>query len=109
MDMGGSTTRLIQDSRPIGAASAKTIDRTNLATIRTFSVAKTHADLATAQAYCCTHAEAALGASGAITFQVDPGGTTYTLSDALLESVTLISWVGLSTIWQYRIRGGVFA
>lgn len=109
MDMAGSTTRLVQDSKPIGAASAKTIDRANIATIRTFQVQKIHADLATAQAYCCTHAESALSASGAITFQVDPGGTTYTLSDAILESVTLISWTGLSTIWQYRIRGGVFA
>jgi hypothetical protein len=108
-DMAGSTTRLVQDSRPIGAASAKTIDRANLATIRTFNVAKTHADLATAQAYTCTHAEAALAATGAITFQVDPAGTTYTLSDAVLESATLLSWVGCSTVWQYRIRGGIFS
>ena len=109
MDMAGSTTRLVQDSRPIGAASAKCIDRANLAKIRTFRVLKIHADLATAQAYTCTHEEAVLGATGSVTFQVDPGGTTYTLSDAVVESVELVSWVGLSTIWQYRIRGGIFS
>jgi hypothetical protein len=109
MDMSGSIARLVQDSRPIGASSAKTIDRSNLATVRVFRVAKLHADLATAQGYTCTHGEAALGATGAITFQVDPGGTTYTLSDAVLESADLVEWIGLTTIWQYRIRGGVFA
>jgi hypothetical protein len=109
MDMSGGTTRLLQDSRPIGAASAKVFDRANLAKIRTFRVVKTHADLAAAQAYTCTHEETVLAATGAITFQVDPGGTTYTLSDAAVESVELVSWIGLTTIWQYRIRGGIFS
>jgi hypothetical protein len=109
IDMSGGATRLVQDSKPIGAASAKAINRANLATLRTFQVSKIHADLATAQAYTCTHAEAVLADTGAITFQVDPGGTTYTLSDAVVESVELVSWEGLSTLWQYRIRGGIFA
>ena len=109
IDMAGGTTRLVQDSRPIGAASAKSIDRANLAKVRTFKVLKNHADIATAQAYTCTHEEAVLAASGSITFQVDPGGTTYTLSDAVVESVELITWEGTSTLWQYRIRGGIFS
>ena len=107
--MTGGTTRLVQDSKPIGAASAKTIDRANLAKVRTFRVLKLHADLATAQAYTCTHEEAVLADTGSITFQVDPGGTTYTLSDAVVVSVEIVSWEGLSTLWQYRIRGGIFA
>jgi hypothetical protein len=109
IDMAGGTTRLVQDSRPIGAASATSSDRANLAKVRTFKVLKNHADIATAQAYCCTHEEAVLAASGSITFQVDPGGTTYTLSDAVVESVELITWEGTSTLWQYRIRGGIFS
>jgi hypothetical protein len=109
IDMGGGTTRLVQDSKPIGAASAKSINRANLAKVRTFKVLKNHADLATAQAYCCTHEEAVLADTGSITFQVDPGGTTYTLSDAVVESVELVTWEGLSTLWQYRIRGGIFS
>ena len=109
MDLSGSIARLIQDSKPIGAASAKALNRANLATVRVFQVSKVHADLATAQAYTCTHGEAVLADTGSITFQVDPGGTTYTLSDAVVESAELVGWTGLGTIWQYRIRGGVFA
>jgi hypothetical protein len=109
MEFGGSIARLVQDSKPIGAASAKALNRANLATVRVFQVCKTHADLATAQAYTCTHGETVLADTGAVTFQVDPGGTTYTLSDAVVESAELVNWTGLSTIWQYRIRGGVFS
>jgi hypothetical protein len=109
IEMSGGTARLVQDSRPIGAASAKAINRANLAKTRTFKVAKVHADLATAQAYTCTHEEAVLADTGSITFQVDPGGTTYTLSDAVVESVELIEWNGLGTIWLYTIKGGIFS
>jgi hypothetical protein len=109
IQLSGGTSRLVQDSKPIGAASSKAINRANLAKVRTFQVQKSHADMAAAQAYCCTHEETVLADTGSITFQVDPGGSSYTLSDAVVESVELIDWTGLSTIWQYTIRGGVFA
>ena len=104
----GDSAKLVQDSRPIGAAAAKPINRSNVSTVREFSVEKLHANVATAEAYLCTHAEAAHADTGAITFQVEPAGNTYTLSDGVLESVSPVQWIGCTTVWRYRVRGGVF-
>ena len=108
VDHSGEAAKLVQDSRPIGSASAKPISRANIQTVREISVEKLHADLATAEAYLCTHAESVLGDTGAVTFQVEPAGTTYTLSDGLIESASPVQWIGCTTVWRYRIRGGVF-
>lgn len=108
-DMSGPVSRVLQESRPIGASAASMLDRANLSTVLTFKVAKQHATAAAAEDYICTHPPAALGASGAITFQSEPGGTVRTLSGALLETAELIEHIGASTIWAYRIKGGVFS
>lgn len=108
IDHSGDASKLVQDSRPIGSAAAKPISRANISTVREISVEKLHANIATAEAYLCTHAESVLADTGAVTFQVEPAGTTYTLSDGLVESASPAQWIGCTTVWRYRIRGGVF-
>ena len=108
IDHSGDASKLVQDSRPIGSAAAKPISRANISTVREISVEKLHANIATAEAYLCTHAASVLADTGAVTFQVEPAGTTYTLSDGLVESASPVQWIGCTTVWRYRIRGGVF-
>lgn len=108
IDHSGDASKLIQDSRPIGASAAKPISRGNVQTVREISVEKLHANVATAEGYLCTHAESVLADTGAVTFQVEPAGTTYTLSDGVVESASPVQWIGCTTVWRYRIRGGVF-
>jgi hypothetical protein len=105
--MNSACRRVLQDSRPIRAAAAVVYNRANLSTIREFTVHKLHADLKTAEEYVGSHEATAMGLSGAITFQAEASGATATLSNAYLESVELIQWTGCTTIWKYRIRGGV--
>jgi hypothetical protein len=107
--MTGPFARALQESRPIGAAAASMLDRSNISTTHTFKVLKEHATAAAAEDYILTHPVAALAATGAITAQSEPGGTVRTLSGALLETAELIEHSGASTIWAYRIRGGVFS
>jgi hypothetical protein len=108
-DFSSECVRAVQDSKPIGASAGKALDRGNLTTIREFSVEVISASLEAAEEYINTQEAAAMGASGAITFEAEPAATgdTATLSDAVLESVKLVQWNGVCTVWRYRIRGGV--
>jgi hypothetical protein len=107
--MNSACRRVLQDSRPIRAAAAVVYNRANLSTIREFTVHKLHADLETAEEYINVHEATVMGLSGAITFEAEPAasGDTATLSNAYVESVELIQWTGCTTVWKYRIRGGV--
>ena len=106
----GSAGRLVQESRPIGSAAGKAINRDNVMTTREFQVVKDHASELVAEQYLNIHEAACFAASGDITFTAEApleiNDVAYKLGDATLESVEIVDWIGRSTTWRYRIRGG---
>ncbi|MDR0728429.1 MAG: hypothetical protein LBF21_02375 [Puniceicoccales bacterium] len=97
----------VQIAERIRGEEVRAFDRGNLQTQLSFRVKRRHDSAEAAQAYALSHAAALARQSGPLRLINEPGGTSYTLSDAAVTRVESSSSHNIS-FHSYQMVGGKF-
>lgn len=101
--------RVVEIAEFLRAEYIKVFYRNNRKTSISFQTARLHANIQTAEAFVMDH-ESTVTVMGLleITLVSDKGAQTFRyINNAAVESVTLVSWTGITTIHEYSLVGGV--
>lgn len=105
-DLRLKSDRLFEFVVPVGNVDALLFDRVNSKTDFTFTVARTHSDTATSEAFIL-QLDNALPVSGAVTLTTTgPTPATRVIENGYLVDHELIAETGATTLHQYHIIGG---
>ncbi len=100
--------RVVEIAEFLRAEYVKIFYRNNRKTTVSFQTARLHANIQTAEAFVMDH-DATVTVMGLLEIALvsDKGAQTFRYIDnAAVESVTLVSWTGLTTVHEYSIVGG---